>query len=297
MIVVAGPTASGKSGLALDLARRLGGRIINADSMQVYRDVPTLTARPSPAEEKTAEHRLYGFLEPEENCSVFKWVRLAAREIEEAWEKGRVPIVVGGTGFYLQTLIKGISPVPQADETVRARVRREFEESGYDRFLADFRKRDPSFPFTDPQRILRAAEVLTQTGKSVTYWQSLPFKKEIDADFLCFLTQLPREELYRRCDERFQQMMRGSAVEEVRILLAKKPPADSLVLKAVGVSEIKAFLNGEITRDQAVDHACRMTRNYAKRQMTWFRHRFAPDYIVDDVKSRDILTKALHFLE
>lgn len=141
MIVVAGPTASGKSGLALDLARRLGGRIINADSMQVYRDVPTLTARPSPAEEKTAEHRLYGFLEPEENCSVFKWVRLAAREIAEAWEKGRVPIVVGGTGFYLQTLIKGISPVPQADETVRGRVRREFEESGYDRFLADFRKK------------------------------------------------------------------------------------------------------------------------------------------------------------
>lgn len=172
-------------------------------------------------------------------------MRLAAREIAEAWEKGRVPIVVGGTGFYLQTLIKGISPVPQADETVRGRVRREFEESGYDRFLADFRKKDPSFPFTDPQRILRAAEVLAQTGKSVTYWQSLPFKKEIDADFLCFLTQLPREELYRRCDERFQQMMHGPAVEEVRILLAKKPPADSLVLKALGVSEIKAFLTAK----------------------------------------------------
>lgn len=297
MIVVAGPTASGKSGLALDLARRLGGRIINADSMQVYRDVPTLTARPSPVEEKTAEHRLYGFLEPEENCSVFKWVRLAAREIESARADGRIPIVVGGTGFYLQTLIKGISPVPQADEDVRGRIRREFEILGYDRFLADFQKKDPSFSFTDPQRVLRAAEVLAQTGKSVTYWQSLPFRKEIDADFLCFLIQPPREELYRRCDDRFHQMMRGSAVEEVRILLAKNPPADSLVLKALGVSEIKAFLDGEITQDQAVDHACRMTRNYAKRQTTWFRHRFAPDYIVNDVKSRDILTKALHFLE
>ena len=297
MIVIAGPTASGKSGVALELAQRLGGRIINADSMQVYRDVPTLTARPSPAEEKTAEHRLYGFLEPEENCSAFKWVQLAAREIEAARTDGRIPIVVGGTGFYLQTLIKGISLVPPADETVRARVRREFEEMGHERFLADFQKKDPSFSFTDPQRILRAAEVLAQTGKSVTYWQSLPFKKEIEADFLCFLTQLPREELYRRCDERFEKMMCGSAVEEVRLLLAKNPPADSLVLKALGVFEIKAFLSAEMTRDQAIDHACRMTRNYAKRQMTWFKHRFAPDYIINDAKSPDILTKALHFLE
>lgn len=160
-----------------------------------------------------------------------------------------------------------------------------------------FSEKDPSFAFTDPQRVLRAAEVLAQTGKSVTYWQSLPFKKEIDADFLCFLTELPRDELYRRCDERFGQMMRGSAVEEVRVLLAKNPPADSLVLKAIGVLEIKAFLNGEMTRDQAVDHACRMTRNYAKRQVTWFKHRFAADYVAGGIKSPDILTKALHFLE
>lgn len=297
MIVVAGPTASGKSGLALDLAERLDGRIINADSMQVYRDVPTLTARPPAADEKKADHRLYGFLEPEENCSVFKWARLAAREIKEAWANGQVPVVVGGTGFYLQTLIKGISPVPPADEKIRREIQREFEELGRERFLADFQKKDPSFVFTDPQRVLRAAEVLAQTGKSVTYWQSLPFKKEIDADFLCFLTELPRDELYRRCDERFGQMMRGSAVEEVRVLLAKNPPADSLVLKAIGVLEIKAFLNGEMTRDQAVDHACRMTRNYAKRQVTWFKHRFAADYVAGGIKSPDILTKALHFLE
>lgn len=297
MIVVAGATASGKSALALDLAERLGGRIINADSMQVYRDVPTLTARPSADDEQRAEHRLYGFLEPAENCSVFKWVGLAAREIEKALSDGRVPIVVGGTGFYLQTLIKGISPVPQTDENVRLLIRRTCEETGYDRFLAAFQKKDPSFPFTDPQRVLRAAEVLEQTGKSVTYWQSLPFKKEIEADFLCFLTELPRDALYRRCDDRFCQMMRGAAVEEVRTLLAKDPPPDSPVLKAVGVSEIKAFLNAEMTREQAVEHACRMTRNYAKRQITWFKHRFDADYTVGDAKSRDILTKALHFLE
>ena len=295
-IVIGGATASGKSALALMLAKELGGVIINADSMQVYKDVPTLTARPSEEEQQGIPHYLYGFLEANENCSVFKWVQLAAQEIKKAWQENKVPVIVGGTGFYLQTLIKGISPVPQVKDETRAAIRKRFEQQGYEKFLKDFQEKDPSFSFTDPQRILRAAEVLAETGKSVTYWQSLPFEKEIEADFLSFLTDLPREELYDRCNKRFEQMMKNGAVQEVKTLLTKNPPADSLIMKAVGVAEIEAMLSKEMTREQAVSHACQMTRNYAKRQVTWFKHRFFANQVVSDVKSRAILTKTLHFL-
>ena len=282
--------------MALALAKELGGVVINADSMQVYKDVPTLTARPSEAEQQGIPHRLYGFLEPAENCSVFKWVKLAAQEIRQAWLENKVPVVVGGTGFYLQTLIKGISPVPQVKEKTRVEIRRQFEKQGYEAFLKEFQTRDPSFSFTDPQRVLRAAEVLAETGKSVTYWQSLPFEKEIEADFLCFLTDLPREELYERCNKRFERMIKKGAVGEVRTLLEKNPPADSLIMKAIGVSEIKSMLSGEIIKSEVIDNACRETRNYAKRQVTWFKHRFSADMTVFDAKSPEILTKALHFL-
>lgn len=295
-IVIGGATASGKSALALMLAKEIGGVIINADSMQVYKDVPTLTARPSEEEQQGIPHYLYGFLEANENCSVFKWVQLAAQEIKKAWQENKVPVIVGGTGFYLQTLIKGISPVPQVKDETRAAIRKRFEQQGYEKFLKDFQEKDPSFSFTDPQRILRAAEVLAETGKSVTYWQSLPFEKEIEADFLSFLTDLPREELYDRCNKRFEQMMKNGAVQEVKTLLTKNPPADSLIMKAVGVAEIEAMLSKEMTREQAVSHACQMTRNYAKRQVTWFKHRFFANQVVSDVKSRAILTKTLHFL-
>ena len=297
MIVVAGPTASGKSGLALDMASRANGVVINADSMQVYRDVPTLTARPSIEDEQKAPHRLYGFLEPSDAFSVYKWVKLAAREIRTARAENKVPVVVGGTGFYLQTLIQGLSPVPQAEEAVRLSVRQEFERVGADEFIKAFQKKDPSFAFTDPQRVLRAAEVLEQTGRSVTYWQSLPYQKEIDADFFCILLDPERQTLYDRCNRRFAEMMKSGAVEEVKTLFAKNPPSDSLVLKAVGVLEIKAFLDGTMTKEQAIEHACQMTRNYAKRQVTWFKHRFLPDIVVSSIKSSGALTKALHFLE
>lgn len=295
-IVVAGPTASGKSALAIRLAQAANGVVINADSMQVYRDAPTLTARPTVEDERKVPHRLYGFLEPDESFSVFKWVRAAAAEMRAAWAAGKIPVVVGGTGLYLQTLINGMSPVPQADAAVRQSVRDECERLGFDAFLADFQRKDPDFSFTDPQRVLRAAEVLAQTGKSVTYWQRLPFEKAVDADFHDILVNPDRAELYARCDKRFDLMMQSAAENEVRALLAKNPPADSLIMKAVGVAEITAFLNGEATMDQAVARARQATRNYAKRQITWFRHRFRADTVVSDAESNDALTDALHFL-
>lgn len=265
--------------------------------MQIYQDVPTLTARPNPADEEKAEHRLYGFLEPQETYSVFQWVQSAGLEIKRAWARGKVPVVVGGTGFYLQTLIKGISAVPQTQDDIRRQIRQEVETLGYERFLREFQRKDPLFTFTDPQRVMRAAEVLRQTGRSITYWQSLPFQKEVEAEVFKILIDLPRAVLYERCNERFRLMLQGKAVEEVRLLFSKNPPADSPILKALGVMEIKDCLDSRISQEEAMEHACQMTRNYAKRQMTWFRHRFDADCVVNDVKSADILTKALHFLE
>lgn len=296
-IVVAGPTASGKSQLAIELAEKANGVIINADSMQVYRDVPTLTARPSPADESRAEHRLYGFLEPYELCSAIKWARLAAEEMKRAWADGKVPVLTGGTGLYIQTLCRGISPVPEVSFDVRQTVRRRFEKMGREAFIDDLRRRDPSFSFTDPQRLMRAAEVLEQTGKSITEWQKQPLEKVIEADWFSILINPPREILYERCNARFDDMMHSGAVEEVRILLAKNPPADSLVLKAIGVAEITAFLNGTAGAQEAAARARQMTRNYAKRQVTWFTRRFDADSVICNAKNAEILTKALHFLQ
>ena len=296
VIVIAGSTASGKSKIAFDLAKRIDGIIINADSMQVYRDVATLTARPSPEEEKQVEHFLYGFLEPQESCNAYKWGELAAEEIKRGWERQKIPIIVGGSGFYIQTLLKGISPVPQAETEVRKKVKEEYDRLGHSAFLEKIRRNDDRFSYTDPQRLLRAAEVLEQTGRSICYWQSKPYRKVLDADFLCLLTHLPREELYRRCNERFRRMMDLGAVDEVRELLRKDPPEDSLILKAIGVAEIRKYLLSEMTLEEVMDQASRMTRNYAKRQLTWFRHKYTPDIIVQDLQSADILTKVLHFL-
>lgn len=295
-ILVAGATASGKSGLALEIAEKIGGEIVNADSMQVYADVPTLTARPTQAEMNGIKHRLYGFLPPDASFSAVKWVRAAKAELERIWRNGKTPIVVGGTGLYFQTLTNGISPVPETAPEIREKIRGEIEKIGFEKFAADFKRKDPAFAFTDPQRIVRAAEVLEQTGESITVWQKKPYQKQVDARFWSIFLNPERAELYNRCNERFLRMMDGAAVSEVEALLAKSPPRDSLIMKAIGVAEIAAMLNGEISKAQAVEHAQQMTRNYAKRQITWFSRRFHADFVVLNQKTDDILTNVLHFL-
>ena len=295
-ILVAGATASGKSGLALEIAEKIGGVIVNADSMQVYADVPTLTARPTQAEMNGIEHCLYGFLPPGAAFSAVKWVQAARTELERIWKSGKTPIVVGGTGLYFQTLTDGISPVPETAPEIRAKIRGEIEKIGFEKFAADFREKDPTFTFTDPQRIVRAAEVLEQTGESITVWQKKPYQKQVEARFWSIFLNPGRAELYSRCNDRFLTMMNGSAIAEVEALLAKRPPRDSLIMKAIGVAEIAAMLKGEISRAQAVEHAQQMTRNYAKRQITWFSRRFHADFVAINRKTDDILTNALHFL-
>lgn len=291
-----GPTASGKSGLALELAERTGGVIINADSMQVYADVPTLTARPVGTELERAEHRLYGFLRDWEKCSAAKWADLAAEEMRRAWAAGKLPILTGGTGLYVRTLQEGLSALPEVPEEVRRSVRRRFDEIGAEAFRAEMRQKDASLRLTDPQRLLRAAEILEATGKPLSFWQSKESVKVIDASWFNIFINPEREILYERCERRFEDMMRRGAVEEVEILLAKNPPPDSLILKAIGVREIGAYLAGKWSREEAVSKAQQATRNYAKRQLTWFRHRFKADLETTGLNSPEILTKVLHFL-
>jgi len=264
--------------------------------MQVYADVPTLTARPTQAEMNGIEHRLYGFLLPDASFSAVKWVQAAKAELKRVWQSGKTPIVVGGTGLYFQTLTDGISPVPETASEIRAKIRGEIEKIGFEKFAADFREKDPTFAFTDPQRIVRAAEVLEQTGESITVWQKKPYQKQVNARFWSIFLNPDRAELYNRCNERFLRMMNGAAVAEVETLLAKNPPRDSLVMKAIGVAEIAAMLSGGISKAQAVEHAQQMTRNYAKRQITWFSRRFHADFVVLNQKTDDILTNVLHFL-
>lgn len=295
-ILVAGPTASGKSGAAIALARKINGVVVNADSMQVWRDVPTLTARPSAADCEKADHRLYGFLEPAESFSVAKWLDVVVPEIGKIHADGRIPVVTGGTGLYFQALCEGLSPVPETDPAVRRRVAEQIAAQGFDAFLKDFQRRDPSFAFTDPQRVARAAEVLEQTGQSITEWQKRPPVKKTELDCFGIFINPPRPVLYERCEKRFDAMMRGDVFSEIEALLAKDPPENAPVMKAIGVRELTDFKNGAVSRETAVERAKQATRNYAKRQVTWFSHRFKADFTLEDDKIETILTNVLHFL-
>lgn len=273
LALIAGPTASGKSALALELAERSGGVIINADSAQVYRDLPILSAAPSAAELARAEHRLYGMRDGSDPCSAADWAALAKAEIADIHGSGRVPILVGGTGLYLRTLIDGIAPVPPIDPDVRARVR----ASGLEANRTALEKADPGGSARinpgDTTRIARALEVVLSTGRTLSDWQAGReggIGEQVSLKPIVLLP--PRPWLYQRCDARFEAMVEAGAVEEVQRLLERKLDAALPVMRAIGVREIAAFLNGETGRDKMIERGSQATRNYAKRQYTWFAH-------------------------
>ncbi len=269
-LLIAGPTASGKSALALRLARERGGIVINADSMQVYRELRLLSARPSAEEESQAPHRLYGHVSGAEDYSVARWLAEATREIEAVWAEGRVPIICGGTGLYFMALEKGLSQVPPIAPEVREKWR------GFAGDLhAELAARDALMAArlgpNDRQRLIRALEVIDSTGHSLAHWQA---EGERDA-FLNHIkverhfVDVSREDLYARAEQRFDMMMAGGALDEVRALPAFAP--DRPVMKAIGVPELQAHLRGEMSLDQAAALAKTATRQYIKRQMTWWR--------------------------
>ena len=272
-VIIAGPTASGKSGCALAVAAEFDGTIINADAMQLYKELSILTDRPGPADLARAPHRLYGVLSATDPCSAGRWRTLAMKELSIASSEGRLPIVVGGTGLYLKALMSGLAPVPPVAPSVRRETRLLFEHLGEEEFRAELKRRDPEMEDLprDTQRLLRAFEVLAATGKPLREWQQLTRGENRESyRYACIVFDPPREALYAAIEHRFERMVQQGVLEEVRNVTDLDPSLPAM--KAVGLKELAAQLRGEIELAEAIRRAKQASRNYAKRQVTWFRH-------------------------
>lgn len=279
-MLIAGPTASGKSALALALAEQLGGVVINADSMQVYRDLRVITARPTPDEEARVPHRLYGHVDAAENYSVGRWLADVRPVLEELRAAGRVPVLVGGTGLYFKALTRGLSAVPPIPDEIRASVRARLETEGSAALHAELARSDPATQLkpADRTRIARALEVFEATGRSLTDWHRDGLPPLIDgaAAVKVFLSP-ERGELRRRIDARFDSMLLAGGLDEVRALAARKLYPLLPAMKAHGVPWLIRHLGDEITLREAAECAKNDTRRYTKRQFTWVRHQL-PDW-------------------
>lgn len=281
-ILIAGPTASGKSTAALALAERLGGTIINADSMQVYRELQVLTARPSVAEMETAPHRLYGTVPGRDAYSVGRWVGDAAAAIEDARERGQVPILVGGTGLYFMAMLQGLSPVPEIPEDIRRHWRERAATAAGTDLHAVLAARDPVMGVrlspTDTQRLVRALEVIDATDVSLADWQETAGTPVLnDKAVLKMLVAPERETIYAAIDGRFENMLQAGALAEVEALAGLELDPGLPVMRALGVSELSSYLSGAMSLEEAAMKAKTASRRYAKRQMTWAR-RFMADW-------------------
>ncbi len=276
-VLIAGPTASGKSALALELAQNTGGVIINADSMQVYRDLRIITARPTPQEEELVPHRLYGHVDAAVNFSAGAWVVDAARVLSDVRAQNRLPIFVGGSGLYFKALTRGLSAVPPVPAEVREAVRARLERDGVEALHAELARRDPvaaeRLKPRDRTRIARALEVVEATGRSLSDWHRDGLPPLLpQGSFSALFLEPDRDELYARIDARFDAMLKAGALQEVERLAARKLDPLLSAMKAHGVPALMAHLKGEITLEQAATIGRADTRHYAKRQFTWFRH-------------------------
>jgi tRNA dimethylallyltransferase len=277
IILIAGPTASGKSALALELAAKLRGVIINADSMQVYRDLRIITARPSPDEEKRVPHRLYGHVDAAENYSVGRWFGEAAAALADTISQGQPAIVAGGTGLYFSTLTRGIAAVPPIPAEIRGEVRGRLDAEGVAALHAELAVRDPATAARlkpgDRARVTRALEVVLATGRSLTQWHEDNRTARVDLAGAAKVFLMPkRDELGLRIDARFDAMVAAGTLAEVRALAARNLDPNLPAMKAHGVPWLIRHLKGEITMAEAVAEAKRDTRRYTKRQATWFRN-------------------------
>lgn len=300
IIVIAGATASGKSSLALTLAEELDGVVINADSMQVYKDIPILAAAPSAEDTTRAPHKLYGIYDASYRGNVVEWLDLCKQEIITARTQGKTPIVVGGTGLYIESLTKGVTPIPETSADIRKEVDNMLKNDGLEKLYATLQQIDPAtaerLSKNDTTRIRRAIEIWLDTGKNLTYWHALPLKTTFaPEEFIKCYIRVPREVLDARGRTRFDTMLKLGALEEVKQLVQRHLPDSLPAMRALGVQDLKAYINGCCTLDEAVENAKLHTRQYAKRQCTWFNNRYKPDFcfnvgedieknFVDDIK-------------
>ncbi|MCC6941149.1 MAG: tRNA (adenosine(37)-N6)-dimethylallyltransferase MiaA [Novosphingobium sp.] len=278
LALIAGPTASGKSDLAVKLALRAmaDGQeavIVNADSAQVYADLLVLSARPSEDEMQGVPHVLYGAWDGAQACSAADWAKAAKREIAAAHARGALPILVGGTGLYIRTLLDGIAPVPEIDPVIRAEVRAMPQDQTYKALQDEDPARAALLAPADTQRVTRALEVIRSTGRSLAHWQKQLSGGIADSVDLAPLILLPeRQWLYKRCDLRFELMWQGGSIAEVEALLARNLPDDMPVMRAIGVPEIRMYCRGEASQSEAIAAGQQATRRYAKRQYTWLNN-------------------------
>ncbi len=292
VIVIAGPTASGKSALAVRTAETFRGTVINADSIQMYRDLNILSGCPDVNYLIRAPHRLFGFLPIKDSSSVAVWRDLAIQIISESWQGGRVPIICGGSGMYLRALIDGFSKVPKIPQKIRLSARQQFEELGNLAFYKDLLQRDPIMGSrimpSDRQRMIRAWEVIETTGHSLSRWQEDNFSSSDSLSFFTILLMPERKRLYANCDYRFLEFLARGALDEVRGIIKLGLSSELPGMKALGLNQLTRYLKGELRLEEAIEVAQRDTRRFAKRQLTWFRNQFSSNYVINAQYSESI---------
>ncbi|HAH11478.1 MAG TPA: tRNA (adenosine(37)-N6)-dimethylallyltransferase MiaA [Alphaproteobacteria bacterium] len=300
-VLIAGPTASGKSALGVALAQALGGAVINADSMQVYKELRVVSARPSEAEMQGVPHFIYGTVAAWQPYSAGRWLDAARLALTVCRSQGLRPIFVGGTGLYFSALTQGLAPIPDIHAQLRVEVRQLHQDLGPERFHALLAERDPVMAarlgVNDGQRLIRAYEVFEATGVSLAEWQEIKGEPLIPEWSGAYVIKPNREWLYHRIDTRFDQMMEQGALEEVRALIAMRVAPDQPVLRALGVPQLSAHLRGEMGLDEAVAAAKMQTRRYAKRQMTWFRHQMTDWTVVEGQVAEQMYAQIVRQLE
>jgi len=275
-ILIAGPTASGKSGLALAIAREFEGVVVNADASQVYNELQIISARPSQEEMEQVPHKLYGHVSGGTAYSTGAWLEDVTQVLKELEAANQRAIIVGGTGLYFQALLNGLSNIPQIDEEIRKFWRQEADRLGGHELHKVLQTKDPIMAERlnpgDRQRVTRALEVIESTGHSLSFWQQETGPALLDlSQTVPFVLQIDREVLYHRIDERFEQMVQQGGLEEVQALLVHRFDAGLPIMRALGVPELSTYIKGDMSLDQAIDQAAQQTRRYAKRQLTWLR--------------------------
>jgi tRNA dimethylallyltransferase len=279
-VLICGPTASGKSALALELAQQLGGGVVNADSMQVYAELRVITNRPSPQEEAAAPHRLYGTRPMHEPYSAALWLADVKAVLDEAEQRGWLPIIAGGTGLYFKALTEGLSEIPGIPAAIRTHYRLAAQTRPAAGLYAELQRRDPRMAArlrpADPQRIVRALEVIEATGRSLADWQEAKQPPLLPLSQACpVAVTIDRGELYRRCDTRLDAMLAHGAIDEARAVAALGLDPALPAMRAVGLPQLLGYVRGEMSLDEAAAAAKTATRRYAKRQLTWIRSNFS----------------------
>ncbi len=283
VLIIAGPTASGKSALAIEVARARNGVIINCDAMQIYKDIPIIAATPSPQEKAAAEHRLYELYDCSKRGNVVEWLDLCVNEIQALWQEGRLPIVVGGTGMYIDALLNGVTPIPEVPADIRRAVQQELNTRGLLALYTFLQEADPAsaakLHVNDKTRITRAVEIIRHTGRKLSEWYTVPLLKKLpQAKFTVVKIAPPLEDIAARCRARLDKMVDElNVLAEIEKLAALDLPADLPAMKALGVPELLEYVKGRTTLKAALDLAKLHTRQYAKRQRTWLKNKLPAD--------------------